>query len=283
MTSLLPPTWHPALYAVLGAVAVGYLVATARRYAATRPQRWRFAWAVVLLLVAYGWPLGDLARHVSLTSLVLQRLVVMLGVAPLLLTCVPHDLAAAVSRPRGVDRALVLLAHPAAAVVTVTVLGTATLTPAAVGWGSGSGLATSVLALVTVGLGIVLWLPVLSNAPAHRRLSNVAQGGYLLVASLVVTSLSLVWIFAKRPLYPSLHHTHTILALSPILDQQLAGYVAKFGAYGPMWALAFVLFARSTERDDDDAPLRWVDVQRELERVDRVERRERHEPHDATP
>ena len=50
-----------------------------------------------------------------------------------------------------------------------------------------------------------------------------------------------------------------------------------------MWALAFVLFARSAERDEDDAPLRWVDVQRELERVDRVERRERHEPHDATP
>ena len=74
----------------------------------------------------------------------------MLGAAPLLLTCVPHDLAAAVSRPRAVDRALLFARPPRRAVVTVTVLGTATLMPAVVGWGSGSGLATSVLALVTV-------------------------------------------------------------------------------------------------------------------------------------
>jgi cytochrome c oxidase assembly factor CtaG len=281
VTALTPPTWHPALYVVLAVVAVGYAVATTRvRFAATSPQRVRFAAAVVLLLLAYGWPLGDLARHVSLTALVLQRLVVMLGVAPLLLTCVPHDLAAAVSRPRVLDRAALTLAHPAVAIVVVTAGGTATLTPAAVDWAAGSGAATTVLALSTLWLGLVLWLPILSTAPARRRLSNVAQGAYLMVASLVVTSLSIVWIFSRRPLYPALHHQHAIIAMTAIVDQQVAGFVAKLGAYAPLWTVAFVLFARSGHGDEPEEPLRWVDVQRELERV---ERRTRHEAHPGAP
>lgn len=281
MTSLLPVTFHPALYALLAGAAVAYVVATSRRrYPATRRQRTRFAGAVALLLVAYGWPLGDLARHVSLTALVVQRLVVLLAAAPLLITCVPHDLAAAVSRPRLLDRTVVTLGHPAVAIVVVTVVGTVTLTPWAVSWGSRSGAVTTLLALTTVGLGLVLWLPILTAAPAARHLSRVAQGGYLLAASLVVTSLSLIWIFAKRPLYPSLEHQHAILGLSAIVDQQLAGFVAKFGAYVPMWAVAFVLFARSDTADVEEVPLRWVDVQRELERV---ERKERDQAHGATP
>ena len=62
----------------------------------------------------------------------------------------------------------------------------------------------------------------------------------------------------------------TILRISPLLDQQLAGFVAKLGAYVPMWIVAFVLFARAGDGEEpDDATLRWVDVQREFERAER--------------
>ena len=43
------------------------------------------------------------------------------------------------------------------------------------------------------------------------------------------------WLPPAHPLYPALHHQHALLAMSPLLDQQLAGFVAKFGCYVPMW------------------------------------------------
>jgi cytochrome c oxidase assembly factor CtaG len=259
------------MWACLAASGVAYGIATSpRRFAATRSQRLRFAAALAILAVACGWPLGDLAAHVSLSAAVVQRLLVMLAVAPLVCTSLPVDLVAALTRLRTVDRVVVALGHPAVAIGVVTIVGTVTLLPEVLAWAAHSSLAGAALQAVALSLGIVLWLPVLGVAPATRRLSLVARGGYLLAASLVVTSLSFVWIFAKRPLYASFAHQHAVLALSPIVDQQLAGFVSKFGAYAPLWAVAFVLFARAGSDDGPAEPqLRWVDVQRELERAER--------------
>lgn len=270
MTSLTPPTWHPALWVALAAAAIGYAAATSpRRYGASRGQRGSFAGALVVIAIARGWPLGDLAAHVSLTALVVERLLLMLAAAPLLLASVPTGLAASLTRPRAVDRATEVVARPLVAIAVVTVVGTATLLPVVVAWCSANAAVDATLALLTVALGVALWLPVLGTAPGSRRLSQVAKGGYLMASSLVVTSLSLVWIFASRPLYPSLHGQEAILSITPLFDQQLAGFVAKLGASVPMWTAAFVLFARSGEGDPQDRPLRWADVERELERADR--------------
>jgi cytochrome c oxidase assembly factor CtaG len=269
--ALFPPTWHPALVGALAVAAGAYLVVTRRDpFTASRSEQRRFAAATVLVYVVCAWPLGDLAAHVSITAVVVQRLVLMLAVAPLLLDGLPHLLIAGLTRHRAVDRVVRTLVHPAVSIVVVTVVGTMTLLPAVISWGSSSAQAGGVFVAVTLGLGIVLWMPVLGSIPGLPKLSNTAKGGYLLAASLVVTSFSFVWIFARHPLYGSLTHQVKILGISPLLDQQLAGFVSKFGAYFPMWAIAFVLFARAGDGGENDQPdLRWVDVQRELERVDR--------------
>ena len=97
------------------------------------------------------------------------------------------------------------------------------------------------------------------------------------MAALVVTSLSFVWIFARHPLYPGLHHQEALLHMTPLFDQQLAGFVSKLGCYAPMWAIAFTIFARADERgvDLEESPLHWADVERALLRVDRQRERER--------
>lgn len=271
MTSLLPPTWHPALVGTLVVVAVGYVVATSRPEAhATPSEQRRFVGGMAVLYVACSWPLGDLAAHVSVTAVVLQRLLVMLAAAPLLVTATPVALLAVLTRPRAVDAISRALGHPAVAIVIVTLVGTATLVPAVVTWASSSSAAGAVVVATTLLVGLVLWWPILGRAPATRRLSYLAKGAYLMAASLVVTSLSFAWIFSRHTLYPSLSHQQAILAMSPIVDQQLAGYVSKLGAYLPMWVVAFVLFVKAGDGGEDDgATLRWVDVQRELERVDR--------------
>lgn len=271
MTSLLPPTWHPAVVAALVVASGAYLVASRRgEFAASRAERRRFAAADVLAYLVCSWPLGDLAAHVSITAVVVQRLVLMLAVAPLLLSSLPVALVARLTRHSVVDRVLHALVHPAIAITVVTVLGTVTLLPAVIAWGSSSVLAGGLFIAVTLGLGVVLWMPILGSVPGLPRLSNTAKGGFLLAASLVVTSLSFVWVFARHPMYASLTHQKAILGMGPLLDQQLAGFVSKLGAYFPMWAVAFVLFARAGDGGESDLPdLRWIDVQRELERVDR--------------
>ena len=271
MTSLLPPTWHPALIASLGVATGVYLAATRRgELAANRSERGHFAGALLLAYLVCSWPLGDLAAHVSITAVVVQRLVLMLAVAPLLLSSLPDALIARVTRRQMVDRVMHAVVHPAIAIAVVTVIGTATLLPAVISLGSSSLVAGGLFIAVTLGLGVVLWMPILGSIPGLPRLSYTAKGGYLLAASLVVTSLSFVWIFARHPMYGSLSHQTKILGMSPLLDQQLAGFVSKLGAYFPMWAIAFILFARAGDGGENDrADLRWVDVQRELERVDR--------------
>ena len=271
MTSLLPPTWHPALIAALVVAAGIYLAATrCGELAASLSERRHFVAAVVLAYLVCAWPLGDLAAHVSITAVVVQRLVLMLAVAPLLLSSLPDALIARLTRRHTVDRVMHAVVHPAIAIAVVTVIGTVTLVPAVISWGSSSVLAGGLFIAVTLGLGLVLWMPILGSIPGLPRLSYTAKGGYLLAASLVVTSLSFVWIFARHPMYGSLSHQTRILGISPLLDQQLAGFVSKLGAYFPMWAIAFVLFARAGDGGESDQPdLRWIDVQRELERVDR--------------
>jgi cytochrome c oxidase assembly factor CtaG len=268
VTSLRPPTWHPALVGVLAAVAVLYAVAT--RGVATRGERWRFAGCVAVLWLACAWPLGDLAAHVSLSAAIVQRLLVLLAAAPLLLTSLPLERLASWTRPRPIDATLHWLGHPAVAIAIVTVVGTATLLPAVIDFATGGPLQGAAILAVTLAVGVVLWLPILGRVPGGRHLSLVAKGAYCMAASLVVTSLSFVWIFSQHVLYPSFAHQPAVLGISAVDDQQLAGYVSKLGAYLPLWIVAFVLFARAGDGGSDEAdPLRWVDVERELERADR--------------
>ena len=154
----------------------------------------------------------------------------------------------------------------------VTVLGTLSLTSPVVDWGARSVLARDVVLLITLVSGLVLWLPALAIVPGTRHLSPIARAGYVFVSALVVTSLSIVWIFASHSLYPALHHQRDLVHLTALSDQRLAGFIAKLGAYLPMWAVAFTMFSRADERglSVEETPLHWADVEREMLRIDRA-------------
>lgn len=270
MTTLLPFRWHITEVLVIVAAGVGHrLVVTSKR------ERRLVACALLALLVVTVWPVGDLASSVSLSVATVQRLVIMLLVAPLLLMATPTNVLARVTRPRPIDTVTRWLAHPGVAIVIVTILGTLTLITPVVDWGTHSAFGRALTLLVVMFVGLILWLPALGMLPGAKRLSPVARAGYVFVSSIVVTSLSIVWIFSRHPLYPALHHQHALLHMSPLFDQQLAGFVAKFCCYAPMWAVAFTIFSRAEERGTpvEETPLHWADVERQLLRVDRQRER----------
>jgi hypothetical protein len=63
--------------------------------------------------------------------------------------------------------------------------------------------------------------------------------------------------------------------MTPLLDQQLAGFLAKLSTIAVLWTVAFVIMARgqTTASTEEMDPLLWTDVEREIERADRQQRR----------
>jgi putative membrane protein len=266
VTRLLPFHWHFVELLIIVAAGAGhwFFVAPARQRRLAFYGR--FAMAVVTL-----WPLGDLAASVSLSVATVQRLVIMLFVAPMLLLSTPTEVFSRITKPTLVDAVTRRLAHPGMALVSVTILGTLTITPAVVDWASHGEVNRDLILLAVLFVGFLLWIPGLALIPGTRRLSPLGRAGYIFASALAVTSLSFVWIFSKHSLYPSLHHQYALLHMSPLFDQQLAGFVAKFGCYIPMWTVAFIIFSRAEDQGVpvEETPLHWADVERELLRLDR--------------
>jgi cytochrome c oxidase assembly factor CtaG len=277
VTSLLPFRWHIAEVLLIVAVGVAH-----HMFITTKRERRLAAWALLALLVVTVWPIGDLAASVSLTVATVQRLVIMLFVAPLLLMATPTNVLARLTRPRPIDTVTRLLSHPGFAVVFVTAVGTLTLTTPVVDWGAHSSFGRDLVLVAVLLVGLVLWIPALGVMPGAKRMSPAARAGYVFASALVVTSLSFVWIFSQHSLYPALHHQHALLHLTPLFDQQLAGFVAKLGCYMPMWAVAFTIFWHAEDRGTpiEETPLHWADVERQLLRIDRQRERaiRRHQP-----
>jgi cytochrome c oxidase assembly factor CtaG len=266
VATLLPFDWHPLVLSVIVVAGVAHY------FLVNSPRQRRLAlYAFIALLVVTMWPIGDLAASVSLTIATIQRLVIMLLVAPLLLLSIPTSALGRLTSPARVDFIVRKLTHPGLAVIVVTVVGTATLAAPVVDWGARSTIGRDVILLTVLLVGMLLWMPALAIMPGTRRLSPAARAGYVFGSALVVTSLSFVWIFSHHPLYPALHHQHALLYMTPLFDQQLAGFVAKLGCYLPMWWVAFIIFfnAESNGTPVEETPLHWADVERELLRIDR--------------
>ena len=253
------------------ALALGLLLLVVHHVAVRSPrERRRAEGAVVLALAVTIWPVGDVAASVSLSVATVQRLVIMLAVTPLVLSSVPLDTWVRLTRPAPLDAVASRLAHPGVALLLVSVLGTISLLPVVVDAGARSTLGRFLVLFLTTAAGLELWIPILAPIPGARHLSALARSGFLFAASLTVTSLSFVWIFAHHSLYPALQGQRPLLGLSPLADQQVAGFVAKLGAYLPMWAVAFTIFSRADRAGVvESSPLHWADVERHLERADR--------------
>jgi cytochrome c oxidase assembly factor CtaG len=269
---------HPAAW--VGVLAVCALFAwwlrNPRRTATPRQVR-SFVGAMVALLAATTWPLAGLAAHRLLLALVVQRLLLLLAVPPLLLGGLPRPLVTALTRPAPLDALARLFSRPAPAVAFVTAVAVGTLNVAAVVVQSESAVARGAFDVLVLGAGVVLWMPVLRPVPGTGTTSALGRAGYLVVQSIVPSFLSVVWIFARHPLYPPFAGPGRILLLTPLADQELSGFVAKLGTILVLWTVAYVVVTRAEHgagRDCDAETLTWDDVERELERVARRDRRD---------
>lgn len=241
-----------------------------------RRSQWQLRIAVASWWLVTLWPIGDIAASHSLSVATAQRLVIMLVVVPLIMRCVPVAAMERLTRPVALDAMASWLSRPFPALGVVTVGGTLTLSVPLVNAGASNEPARWVVLGATVLCGVILWLPVLGSVPGARHLSPAARSGYLFASSLLVTVMSFVWIFSLHPLYSGLTHQHAVIHLSALADQQIAGFVAKLGAFVPLWTVAFIIFFRADAEGVpvEESPLHWADVERHLLRSERRDARQ---------
>ncbi len=250
----------------------------------TRHQIGLFSGACVTAAVALTWPMADVAAHWSLASLVAQRLLLVLAVAPMLLLGLPYDVLQWLTRPPLVDAVLVRLQRPAVAIIAVTVLLVGSMTPRLVAAQASSLVIRGVIDAVVVVAGLTLWLPVLGRIPGILRLRPVVRFGYLVAQAVVPAFLSFIFIFSTRPIYPVYAHSHLAIGLRPLNDQQIAGFLSKVSMLLVLLIVGAVVLARAPVADDELGPadpLVWADVERQFERADR--RKARAGDHNGSP
>jgi putative membrane protein len=279
------PQFHVVTLVVVAVIVAVYVLATRGDDRATRKQHWEFSTAMVALLVAGSWPVEDLAAHWSLTMLIVQRLLLVLVVAPLLLVSIPEHLAGRLTRPRLLDSILAFVSRPPVAVVVFTAVAVGTLVTPAVAAENSSAVARTLLDALLLLSGLVLWSPVISTLPGSARPTPIGRAVYLFVQSVIPGFPSIVFIFAHHPLYPGFSNVHQALGVSPLVDQQLAGVVAKVATLPVLWTAAWMALSdaqRSDREGMDTETLTWEEVKRQLERAERAEQAGARRGHGAT-
>jgi cytochrome c oxidase assembly factor CtaG len=274
---------HLVAWVVIAALGVAYGVTAHRARGASRPeavptrhQRWCLAGGLLALVVALTWPVADLAAHWSLAALIIQRLLLTLAAAPLLVLALPSPFIARLTRPAPVDHALEILTRPPVAVVVFTVIAVGTLVPPLVAAQASSGAVRAVIDVLLLFGGVVLWGPVLHHIPGASRPTPVGLAAYLFVQSVVPGFPSVIYVFAHRPFYPAFAHAHAAVGLSALADQQVAGVVAKVATLPVLWTVAWVALTRAARHEAagaDTDVLTWAEVERHLERAERRQRR----------
>ena len=268
----LPPFHvHLDVLAILGGLAVAYLVAAARHERRTGERletrrRVRFLGGVATLLVGAGWPIHDLAESYLYSMHMVQHMLFTFLAAPLLLTGMPAWMWRALLRPAPLREVWRLLTRPLVALIVANGVLLFTHWPEVVTTSVGSELAHFSLHALLLGSAVVMWWPVVSPLPEMPPLSRPGQLIYLFFQSLAPTIPASFLTFGTEPLYPVYATFPRIWGIDPLTDQLIAGLVMKLVGGAILWTVIAVIFfhwGREESSEGWDA-LKFRNVEREI-------------------
>ena len=210
----------------------------------------------------------------------LFRSIALLLVAPaLLLGGVPRWLVDLLTRPAAADAVTRAVTRPVVATLVFNTVVIGSFLPPVMTAVVHSSWAAAGVGIALLVAGGVMWAPALRVLPGVGQLTRTGRAGYLLVQSILPSFASLVFVFARHPLYGVFRTAPRSIGLTPLVDQQLAGALAKVAGLVVLLGAAGWILLRSHQAEDagrDPDPLTWDDVERELRRIERRTR-----PHDS--
>lgn len=273
-TTASPWAWHahPDVWAVLGALLVGYVVAG--RHWAPDPGELRanrrtgvwFGLGFAALIVASGWPLHDIGERYLLSAHMLQHLIMTFVAPPLLLLGLPTPVLRGLLRARFAHWAFSRLARPLPAALVFNVVVAVSHWPTLVDLALRNQPVHFAVHVVLFTTAVLMWFPVLNRLPEYPSIGDPGRMVYLFLQSIIPTVPASFLTFGDAPMYRFYAEAPRPFDISALGDQQLAGGVMKILGGGLLWAIIAVMFFRwslRTERERTDV-LTWADVEREL-------------------
>ena len=262
---------HLDVLAILGGLAVAYLVAAKRHERETgerlaRGRRYRFLGGVAALLLGAGWPIHDLAESYLYSMHMVQHMLFTFVAAPLLLTGMPAWMWRALLRPAALRAVWALLTRPVVALVVANGVLLLVHWPEVVSLSVRSELAHFSLHGVLLGSAIVMWWPVLSPMPELPALSRPGQLIYLFFQSLAPTIPASFLTFGTEPLYPVYATFPRIWGIDVLTDQLIAGLVMKLVGGAILWVVITAIFFRWGHEETTEGwdALKFRNVEREI-------------------
>ena len=262
---------HLDVFAVLGGLAVVYLVAARRHERSTgerlEPRRRAlFLGGVAVLLLGATWPMHDLAEGYLYSVHMVQHMLFTFIAAPLLLTGTPPWMWRELLRPAPVRAAWAFVTRPLMALIVANGVLLFTHWPEVVTLSVGSELAHFLLHALLLGSAVVMWWPVLSPLPELPPLSRPAQLLYLFFQSLAPTIPASFLTFGTEPLYAVYATFPRIWGIGPLTDQLIAGLVMKLVGGAILWVVIATIFFRWGREESSEGwdALKFRNVEREI-------------------
>ncbi len=201
-----------------------------------RSQIAYFTSGVVVLYLAAGGPLHDLADGRLVSAHMLQHLLLMMVVPPLFLVGIPAWVWQALLRRPGVLPVGKFVTQPLIALAVVNTVFLLTHLPAAVDLQLESSVAHLSMHSAQILAGLLMWWLILSPVSELPRLSYPLQMGYLFLQSLVPSVFAGVLTFAEGAVYDAYAVRGEFWGVSVIEDQQISGAIMKIGGTLILWS-----------------------------------------------
>lgn len=243
-------TWEPSI--LLGiAIFLGlYLAAIGplrNRFKDSSPaSRAQVAWFVagtLFIFLALVSPLDELGDNYLFSAHMLQHSLLVFVVPPLLLAGTPAWLADALVRPRLIHPLAKILTHPISAYLLFNLVFAVWHFPAFYQAALDNQNVHIFEHLCFMVTAVLNWWPVISPSKLLPRLPAPVQLLYLFLEGIPCTVLGAVIIFQPTILYPAYVTAPSLLGLSPMTDQQIAGLImAMPGGMAYMIAMSVVFY-----------------------------------------
>lgn len=224
-----------------------------------------FCAGVLVIYIAAGSPMHDLAEQYLLTAHMTQHLLITMVAPPLLLVGVPVWLWQAALRGENVMRVARVLTNPLVAFGAINALIVLTHLPEVVDLALTAHWFHFFVHVALFGAAMMMWWPVLSNVPELPQLAEPYQMAYLFVLSVIPAVVGGFIVFSRSPVYDFYAEAPRIWGISAVEDQQIAAGIMKTFTPVILWSFIGVAFFRwyAREQAAEQGP-RWPEVEEEL-------------------
>jgi putative membrane protein len=266
---------HPDVIAVCVGLLAAYWFAVTQLRAefsdagrVRRSQAAMFVAGVVVIYAASSSPVHEIAEDYLASVHMAQHLAYTLIAPPLLIAGMPTWLLRAPLRHPAIRRVAQMVTLPLVAFAAFNAVQLMTHLPSMVDFALTHHWSHPLIHVLLVASALLMWWPILSPIDELPKLSYPLQMAYLFVQSLIPSVMAAFLTFSRSTFYSYYETAPRLWSLTPIEDQQFAGFVMKILGSLILWGFIGYAFFRWYQHDQAESlEPRWDEVRDEMSRL----------------